>query len=369
MRTKKILFLAVLVALAVNYAALADRLLERDEILQVFQELTAQSRKTWISAGTIEAIHEEFKAPKTTDAKEIRNRINEKIAEYQNNPSKRELTENFEKMKLDAIPFNVRHELSNKYTMNSTVIVRFDGERFYWEINVNSRQDSVTPSEDLADNFMTEQFNLDWNARRIFAWDGENYTTYFLPGNHATVDSTGQTPHVINGPLTAGVIAWGYGYYSYDNLAAVDSTAIEKYVDGQTQIHLSLKNTDGSQILFVLDPTKKYAVISCVITGRKNADISKQYTDYRLVSGNWVPTTILLEEYESGTKNLLTQDLWDFTHIDGEVPAVHNFSIDYEDDALIEYSSSITDKPAMYRYSQLIDTEQLLAERLAFASN
>jgi hypothetical protein len=359
----------VLIVFVVNCAALADRLLERAETLQVFQELTAQLRKTWIPAGTIEAIHEEFRAPKTKTAEEIRKRINEKIAEYQSKSNKKELTENLKKMKLDAIPFNVRHELSNEYKMNSNVIVRFDGERFYWEINVNSRQDSITPSEDLVDNFMTEEFNLDWNARRIFAWDGENYTTYFLPGNHATIDSTGQTPHVVNGPLTAGVIAWGYGYYSYENLAAVDSTAIEKYVDGQFQIYLSLKNRDGSQISFVLDPTKKYAVISCVITGRKNADISKQYTDYRLVSGKWVPTTILLEEYEPGTKNLLAQDLWEFTHIDGDVPAVHNFSVDYEDDALIEYSSLITDKPAMYRHSELIDTEQLLAERLAFASN
>ncbi len=369
MRTQKISLLMVLVVLLVNCTALADRLLDRAQTLQIFQQLTAQPRKTWIPAGTIEAINEEYKAPKTTSSEEVNNQINEKIAEYQSNPNKRELTEDLKKIKLDAIPFNVRHELSNEYTMSSTVIIRFDGDRFYWEINVNSRHDSVRPSEDLADNFMTEQFNLDWNARRIFAWDGQNYTTYFLPGNHAIVDSTDQTPHVVNGPLTAGVVPWGYGRYSYDNLTAADSEAIEKYADGQTQVNLSLSNTDGTQMLFILDPAKNYAVISCITTGADNAVTSKKYSDYQLVSGNWVPSTILLERYEAGTNRLLKRDFWDITHIEGSIPAADKFNIDYEADALIEYASSITDKPAMYRYSELIDTDQLLTERLVFASN
>jgi len=368
MKTKHIL-LAVAFLLSVSCAAFADRELDRTETLQILEELTSQPRKTWIPAGVIEATHEEYRAPKITDPNEINNRIGEKIQAYQSNPDKPELTENLQKMKLDAIPFNVRYKLSNEYTMNSTVTVRFDGDKFYWEINVESRTDSVKPNKDLAGNFMTEQFNLNWNARRISAWDGEKYTTYFLPGNHAIVDTTGSTPHVVNGPLTAGFIPWGYGFYSYDNLAAVESSAVERDVAGQTQIHLTLNNPDGSEMVFVMDPQKDYAVISCSINGQGNSVISKQYSNYQLKSGNWVPATILLERYEAGSNRLLARNLWDITTIDANVPEGYDFDVNYETDALVEYASYITDEPLMYRYGTMVNTDLLLSERLAFAAS
>jgi len=242
---KKLFTLAGIILLSVSSAVLADRSLDRAEVLQILQQLTSQPKKTWIPAGTINATHQEFRASKTTSPTEINNKVKEEVAKYQNNSNKQELAEDIQKMKLDAIPFNVRHKLSNECTMNSSVIVKFDGERFYWEINTDSRKDSVKPGKDLAGNFMTNQFDLNWNARRIFAWDGEKYTTYFLPSNQVIADSTGKTPHNVNGPLTAGVIPWGYGYYSYDNLSVVESSAIEKNADGQTQIYLTLNNSDG----------------------------------------------------------------------------------------------------------------------------
>ncbi|MHC4602780.1 MAG: OmpH/Skp family outer membrane protein, partial [Planctomycetota bacterium] len=368
MKAKHIL-LAVALLLPISRAAFADRELDRAEILQIFERLTSQPRKAWIPAGTIEATREEYRAPIKTDVNEINSQIREKIQAYQSNLDKPELTENLQKMKLDALPFNVRYRMSNEYTMNSTVTVRFDGDRFYWEINIESRTDSVKPNKDLAGNFMTEQFNLDWNARRISAWDGENYTTYCLPVNHSMVDSTGSTPHVVNGPLTAGFIPWGYGYYTYENLSAIESSAVERNVDGQTQIHLTLNNSNGSEMVFVMDPGKDYAVISYSINGLGNSIISKQYSNYQLKSGNWVPATILLERYEAGSNRLLTRDLWDITTIDANIPESYDFDVNYETDALVEYASYITDKPLMYRYSGMVDTDLLLAERLTFAAS
>jgi len=368
MKTKH-LVLAGVFLLSVNYATFADRTLERTEILQIFEQLTSQLRKTWIPTGTIEATHEEYRAPKTTDLNEIDNRIKEKIAEYQSDPNKRELTQDLQKMKLDAIPFNVRQKLSNEYTMNSSVVVKFDGERFYWEINADSRTDSVKPSKDLAGNFMTKHFDLDWNARRIFAWDGEKYTTYFLPANYAIVDATDNTPHVVNGPLTAGVIPWGYGYYTYENLSAAESSAVEKNIDGQTQIHLTLNNSDGSEMLFVMDPAKDYAVLFCSINGLSNSVISKYYSNYQLVSGNWVSTVILLEQHEAGSNRLLARDLWDITSIDANVPESYEFEVSYENDALIEHFACGDGTSEMYRHSQTVDIGMLLAERLAFAAS
>lgn len=368
MSTKRTLFAGVLL-LSASCGAFADRPLERAEILQIFQQLTSQPRKTWIPAGTIEATHQEYRAPKTTDPNEINRQINDKIREYQANPNKPELTENLPKMTLDAIPFNVRYRLSNEYTMSSTVVVRFDGERFYWEINVDSRTDSVERDAALSGNYMTRHFDLEWNARRIFAWDGEKYTTYSLPGNHAIVDAAGTTPHVVTGPLTAGVIPWGYGYFTYDNLSAIESSAVETYVNGQTQIQLTLVNSDGSQMLFVLDPAKAYAAVSCSITGPGNFLTSKQYSNYQYVSGHWVPTTISIEKYDAGSNRLLANDSWTFTTISGDAPAPESFNVQYEADALIEYFSDVTARPAMYRYSRTVDTTLLLSERLGFAAS
>jgi hypothetical protein len=216
---------------------------------------------------------------------------------------------------------------------------------------------------------MTEQFNLDWNGRRIFAWDGEKYTTYFLPGNHAIVDATGRTPHVVNGPLTAGLIPWGYGFYSYDNLTAIDAVAIERQISGQTQIHLTLNNPDGSQMVFEMDPQKDYAVISCLISRHGDVVISKQYSNYQPIAGGWIPSTILLEQYEAGSNRLLARDLWDITSIDANAPKSYDFEVSYEADALIEHFSFSDSKPEMYRYSRTIDTDLLLAERLAYAAS
>jgi len=365
---KKHFVLTIFCLFSLSGVAFGDRQLERSEVLEILQKLTSQPRKTWIAAGTIQAKHEEYRAPKITSSAEISARITKEIQEYQSSSEKIELTEEIQKMKLDAIPFNVRYRLSNEYTMNSTVVVKFDGDRFYWEISVDSRRDSVKPGADLEGNFMSDQFNLDWNGRRAYAWDGQKYTMYSLSGNQAIVDTTGSISHPVNGPLTAGFIPWGYGLYTYKNLSAAGASATELSIDGQTQIHLTLNNSDGSEMLFVLDAGRNYAVISHSTEG-PNTIVSMQYGNYRLVSGVQVPTTIFTEQYDASTNRLLASDFWDITSISGITPSLANFSVDYEPDTLIEYRSNVTDKHALYRYSYTVDTDKLLTERLDFAAS
>ena len=367
MKTKNFV-LMILCLFSISGIAFGDRQLERAEILQILQNLTSQPRKTWIAAGTIQATHEEYRAPKITNTTAISTEITKAIQEYQNSPDKLELTEELQKLKLDAIPFNVRYRLSNENTMNSTVVVKFDGNRFYWEINVDSRKDSIKPNAALEDNFMTNQFNLEWNARRIFSWDGQKYTRYSLPANQVMVDTTNSVPHVVNGPLTAGIVPWGYGLYTYKNLSAATSSATEMYIDGQTQIHLTLNNSDGSEMSFVLDAGRNYAVISHS-TEDPDKVISRQYDNYQMVSGALVPMTILIEQYDAFTNRLLATDFWNITSISGDTPSIGNLSVDYEPGALIEYRSNVTDKPALYRYSYTVDTDQLLTERLDYAAS
>jgi hypothetical protein len=368
MKTQIVLMVIGVLCLFSGEAA-ADRTMERNEILQILERLTSQPRKTWIPAGTIQAGHEEYKAPKTTDPNAVDAAIRAKIQEHQNNQNKSKLDESLRKMDFDAIPFNVRYELANEYTMRSSVVVKFDGERFYWEISVDSRTDSVAPEKDIAENFMVRRFDRDWNQKRIFTWDGEKYTTYFLPGNHASVDTTNTTPHVVNGPLTAGIVPWGYGYYTYENLASASSSAVEKTVEGETQIHLTLNMSGGLVMAFVLAPSKDYALLACSTTGQDKPVVFRKYSDYRSVAGRWVPMTILLERYDSETNRLLARDLWNITDIDASTPGVENFDISYKPDALIEFFSPVTKKAAMYRYSGAIDTDALLAERLIYVSS
>jgi len=360
----------IVIVLLGSGIAVADRSLKRAELLQIFEQLTAQPRKTWIAAGTIEASHQEYVASAVTDVNEINRQIAAEIQRYRNDSNKRELAEEMQKMKLDSIPFNIRHELSNEYTMHSTEQVKFDGKRFYWEINVDSRSDSVKPGRDLAGNFMTQQFDLETNQRRIFAWDGEKYTTYFLSGNNAIVDAGGNSPHPVNGPLTAGVVPWGYGRYTYSNLCAVESSGVESTGNGETQVVLTLEQADGSESRFTLDFAKNYALINCLIQKSDGSTISRQYSDYTFIAGSWVPKTILIEQFEAGSGRLKARDLWNMTAIDDSIPQANAFDVLYEADAMVEYySGKKNTKPAMYRQSNAADTNQLLTKRLAIAKS
>ncbi|MGD2095416.1 MAG: cysteine peptidase family C39 domain-containing protein, partial [Phycisphaerales bacterium] len=225
--------------------------------------------------------------------------------------------------------------------------------------------DSVRPDADLAGNSMTKEFNMDWNRRRIFAWDGESYTIY-TSGNNAYVDMTGSIHHVVNGPLTAGVIPWGYGNYTYRNLAAAECSGNEENFNGRTQVRLTL-NLAGSEIELVLNPDQDYSIISYEIKNSKTIEFA-QCDEYQLVSGNWVPRNIYTEQRDASTNRQLGYDSWNLTRINGQTPSSWSFNVDYENDTLIEYHSYVSEKPAMYRYFHTVDTDMLLAERLSFAA-
>jgi len=367
MKARILLHTAVL-SLFLPAMALGQRTLPSDEISLIFQHLTSQPRKTWIPAGTIQATHHEYVAAKVTDAGQIRDEIDRRIREYQNAPDKPERTEELQKMKLDAIPFNVRFRLANEYTMDSQVTVRYDGERFYWAIDVDSRQDSITPDSALAGNVMTDHFDLNFNQRRVFAWDGDKYAVYTASGKCATVDAAGRLPHPINGPLTAGLIPWGHGRLSYASLSAANVSATELDLDGGAQIQMSLAWPDGWSMSVTVDPARDYAVTACTLPGPNNSLWSNSYDGYRQVAGGWVPSAISLERRDVITGRLLASDLWNLTSVDGKAPTPDKFDVDYDTDTLVQYDSPVTDEPSIYVYSNSVDTDRLLADRLAYAS-
>lgn len=340
----------------------ADRQLQRAEILAIFEELISRPMNTWVSSGTIRASHEEYRAPETTSSAVINSRIQQEIQEHQSNPGKQVLTEDLQKMALDAIPFNVRYRLSNEYTMNSSVLVEYDGRRFNWEIDVKSRTDSVRPDASLTNNYMTREFNLNWNRNRVFTWDGSKYTLYSRSTNYALVDTRGRLPHVVTGPLTAGVVPWGYDNFTYSRLSSMSSSAEERDVVGGTQIHLTL-NMSGGTMLLVMDPQRDYALISVLEEGSETMT-SIEYSNHRLVSGRWVPMAISIEEYDRWTNKVLGYDVWRFSSVSGSTPVLSTFSVAFEPDALIEYHSPLSDRALTYRHTPMLDMDLLLSERL-----
>ncbi len=362
-RIAAILFLAGCIGVPV----FAQRTLEQAEVLKIVEKLTSSGRETWIPAGTIEATHQEYKAPRTMDEASITREIEEKTSDYESSADKAQRSEELQKMYLEAIPFNVRYELSNESSMTSSVVLKYDGDRFYWEVTISSRSDSVTPSADLAGNSMVKYFNEDWNARRIFAWDGQEYTIHAVSAGDAIVDASNRMPRVVAGPLTAGVVRWGSGPLSYESLTDAKIAATEIDRDGTTQIEMVVALAGGSKWTFILDSSKDYAVTSAVMP---HGDVVTSYTcsGYGNVGGYWVPKSVTVEQRDIFTNRLLRSDEWEYAAVDVDAPGAEAFKVAFGANTTIEYYSTMSTKASVYSYSNSVDTDLLLAERLTYAA-
>ena len=222
------------------------------------KDLTDHPVKTWIDAGTLYARHREYRAPVTSDRNEIERLADKAVEAYRADPRKPEITARLQQMRREAIPFNTLYQLANEHTMTSLVVLRCDGTRFYWEIVVDARTDALTVPDELKGNWYADRFDLRWNQRRVFAWDGEKYTTYFRPGNHAIVTDT---PSRVNGPLTAGIIPWGHGAYTYEVLSARPVSGLLIDQDGSRIIHLTITRSDHAED-FMFDVARDHALLS-----------------------------------------------------------------------------------------------------------
>lgn len=357
-----------LLAVCIVAPASAQRAMDRAEVLEIIEKLTSAGRETWIPAGTIEAKHQQYRAARITDGSAISERIEQEIREYQSKTDKSERTAELQKMYLDAIPFNVRYELANESSMTSSVVLRYDGTRFYWEVAISSRSDSVTPSADLVGNCMVNFFSRTWNDRRVFAWDGQKYTIYSVSAGGAIVDTSDRLPRAVSGPLTAGVIPWGRGLLSYTNLVAAKVSATEVARDGTTQIELTVEPAGSSEMTFLLDPAKDLAAAAYTLPGGNNTVMSTYCSGYRRVGGLWVPTTVLIEQYDAFTNRLLRSDRWDYSAVDTGVPGAERFSVAFGANTSIEYYSAMSARALVYHHSNAVDMDLLLAERLAYVA-
>jgi hypothetical protein len=359
--------MVLILAVAMGLPLYGQRSLNQAEIGEIVEELTRMGRQTWIPAGTIEGRHQQYRAPRTTDSALVDRSIEQAVSKHQNTPDKAEEAAQFQKMVLDAIPFNVEYELANESSMTTSEIVRYDGERFYWEVSVSSRSDSVTPSADLFGNYAVNYFNRNWNDRRIFAWDGQEYTIYAVSAGGAIVDAAYKLPRTVTGPLTAGITAWGHGPLAYPSLLGAKISATEILRDGITQIDMTIEPGDGSSMSFVLDPSKDFATLSAKISGGSMVAFTT-CSGYRNVGGCWVPRGVLIEQYDAFTSRLLRSDKWDLGTVSTAVPDSEKLDISFGADTVVEYYSPLSSKASIYHYSNAVDADLLLAERLAYAA-
>jgi hypothetical protein len=205
----------------------------------------------------------------------------------------------------------------------------------------------VTPGPELTGNGFTEEFSLYWNQRRAFAWDGEKYTNYFGPGRHVTVEAMSSP---VNGPLTAGIVPWGYGSHTLERLMAAEPTGFEAKSDSQPEIHLTVMNQDTEETS-VLDPSKDYALKSYSVTTGDGQMREHNYYDYRFVADNWCPGRVTMDVYDNTTQpsRLLVSEVWDYHSVDNKSLETESFQVDIDYDTFIE-DFRFGDPPLQYRY-------------------
>jgi peptidase C39-like protein len=356
--------------LIISGVAWADRPLNQEEITQIVQMLTNQSRKYWIPSGSIYGRYQKYRAPKLTDPKQVQEKIEQELHTHIHNPHKIELTQKLQEMTCNAIPLNIRFKYMNELTMVTEEKVQTDGDKFIWDISVLSRDDSILiRNREFRDNHS----NLQRNAKRRFTWDGENYTCYFKSAGQAIIkEAPLQVPVVVNGPLTAGIIPWGFGRYAFDYLNSAVKSGIEVEEDNLTQIHLTLERSDGEEMFFILDPNRNFSTNSYAHLQADGTLSLYSYENHQLFAEYWVPTHIRIERYQNqgGSSRLLGYDDWTLYFISLDTPPDNTYQVEYTKDTLVEYYPNGLNHSLRYRHINTestkynIEEKVLLAERL-----
>lgn len=291
--------------------AIANQPMQTDEIFQLFERLCQQQADGWIQRGHIEAIHH----------------------------------------------FS---DSATNQTIQTHETVKTDGSRFAWRIRMTSDNGSAKPKKKDSKNF------LQWNQDRMFTWDGQTYTLYFRPGNHAIVhEFPSAIPVNVSGPLTAGHIPWGQGIFTYENLSEIPVSATRIQTENGLQVQLTLTPVNHPQMQFLLDPEKDHAVLSYTLNTSDQSRIVQIYGNFIEQQGRWVPMNIIIDRYENNC--LTSSDVWEITFLDDMVPQDDSFSVPFQDKALVEYYIPDHEKPAFYRHLKGRDIESLRDKRFVAA--
>ncbi len=361
MKTAQAALVCTYIMTSLTPVVYADRQLDQKETLALLDLLIAHSQDRWLTSGTIKVEHTVYHPPQTTDLDWVADRIEQETKDYLARQDKPQLTAEGQQNYLDAIPFNVRYKYLNEYTQVDQREVQVNEGRYHYHISVLKREDSIVPTGDLLYNDETNDFKLANSQERDFYWDGQSYTQCYNSIANAIISDQGDTPNLALAPLTVGLLAWGRGYLSRDNLENADIDALETIQGDQTVIHLTIMQGSEVAIFMVLDPTKDYAPLEHQMI-LPNLVNRAELSGYVQAGGRWIPTEIDTEQQDPSGR-LLESHHWYLT-IHDVAPVSSNFlaKIPVNTHVMRLNSQSPT---ALYYYSNpLVDTDRLLAERL-----
>ncbi len=371
------------------------RSLSPSEVQSLLKGLASCPAETWMSTGTVTGtvIEESWPAYDYTD-REISSRVASEMESFEANPPASFVDAQYLFDHWEAIPYNVRYCYRASSRMEERFQIHLDHEKFRWQTNLVRfqdlmavRDDAIVPyhltSED--ERFFarrrppahaSRRFNPDWNQQNTVAWDGQeflihNYSPKHLI-NHAHRQVTPVLPCARPAPLTAGLIPWGKGIYSLENLTQATVTGTETRVDGLPRTELVIHNGIGSSRVRVTaawvpktTPQGRPAhalVASEVLRGDQWA-LSVSLSGHIWLENRWVPTQIVSEHprVRYGAERRVRETFLLEFHPGQENG--HDMRPSMKD-AWVEYQAPGMPDPLRYQMSETLDSELLLQEKM-----
>lgn len=296
----------------------AGQLMDSNETEILVRHLTDSPRQTWIRQGMIRARHMEY---------------------YEYDSSMREATET----------------------------VYLDNSRFRLEIRL---EDGLSTDGSSGQN-LKRQFQQDFklNQDRTFVRDGQKHIQYYQSADYAVVDTDFQDVSTEScGPVTAGIIPWGHGDFTFLVIMSQNPTASVYPENDQDRILVRYLNeaiSPDTFVSFILDPEKDYAVMSYSIEN-DDALLRQTYEDYTQAGEQWVPSKILIERFDkrSGTPQLISYEDWQFEMIDASMPSDELFSVNFKNGTTVELKAGGDLKTFLYNASDQVDITTILEDKV-----
>jgi len=305
------------VVLTATGSLLADQLMEPSQTEQLVKQLTENPRQFWISQGMIQARHLEY--------------------------------------------YNFENTLKE-----STETMYYDGSRFRLDVYL---KDGLS-TDDLSEKDRVQQFQQDLklNRNRIFIWDDEKYIQYYQSAGYAVIVTDPQTMPAENcgGPMTAGIIPWGYGDFTFSIIMSQDPKSYELSDNTLLLEYVNETTTPAMHVSFVLAPSMDNAVLSYSIENEQ-ALLRQTYESYTQVANQWVPSKILVERFDKRSTSplLVSYEDWLFEMIDVSEFSDSLFTIKLENGTDVELKAAAGIKSFIYNASDRVDITKILEDKIA----
>ncbi|MDH4202925.1 MAG: cysteine peptidase family C39 domain-containing protein [Phycisphaerae bacterium] len=300
---QKTVLTLIMVLTACGWASSEE--LSSAEITSIFEQLCQTPVTGWVQSGCVEAVHESFDAMTG------------------------ETTETHES-------------------------VTTDGERFAWNIQTVS----ITKNKKKK----AEETDEAGNRERLFVWDGQSYTLYFKSGRQAITYESPQMPVRVNGPLTAGIIPWGHGVFTLENLIMAQVSATRMLTNEGPRIEMVIQIEKSPEMRMTLDPERNYAVCSYTLMRPESLRTVHTYGNFALEAERWTPMNILIEQFDDS--RLSSSDSWEIVTLKNQTVELGVFTPSFEEKTRVEYHTPALEKPAFYRHSNRVNTKSLLDKRV-----